>query len=159
MYSGYKDGRWSFFTDNTGADPYIEIPTDQYMAFIDRANNTGKIIQWNEETGEPFLVDPPPPTAAEAAEQRIAEIDQELTELDGKKARPTASITLAMAEGAAVNSRDAARLQQYEQQAEALRIERSELLERLNDDPQQDPEPELEPTAEPEPYVLNENDT
>ncbi len=58
-----------------------EIPDDEHMSIINKANSEGKLISADEE-GNPILVDPPPPTPEDVKNQRINELENYLSDTD-----------------------------------------------------------------------------
>jgi hypothetical protein len=160
IYTGKKDGNWGFYLEDrlisylprediiqwspseydeeyeavvkNLVNPCYELTPDEHNALLD-GQSIGKIIKWREDTGQPYLTDPPPPTSAEIAGRRMAEVDQELAGLDGKKLRPTASIARAMSAGLAVDPGDIERLERYEARSAELRAERLTLAAIVQD--------------------------
>lgn len=72
---------WGFDVFETTFESYIEVNDDEHFAFIEKANNEGKLIS-GDKNGNPILIDPPTPTEEEQARQRVAELERYLTQTD-----------------------------------------------------------------------------
>ena len=76
-----KNGNWGFFGFTEELDPFVELTEEEHKIFFSQ-EAVGKTIHWNEETGEPTLVDRPEPTEAEQAPYRIEELKAEIASRD-----------------------------------------------------------------------------
>ncbi|MBR1403473.1 MAG: hypothetical protein IJ558_04795 [Treponema sp.] len=83
MLAGTMDGEsWGFYFDDAKdkLKKYIEITREEHTALMDGQAH-GKVITFHEDK-KPTLEDPPPPTEAEIAEQKIRELKNYLSETD-----------------------------------------------------------------------------
>jgi hypothetical protein len=102
----------------------IDAPeTTVSEAEFEAAGGLARIIN-----GELVIGKTPEEAAAERAERRALEIDAELRGLDAKSARPARAVARAIAGGTPPNPADAAKLDEYETRADALRSEKNGLL-------------------------------
>ena len=97
------DGNWGFdFDDNAEKyEKYFALTQEEHIALMEGQFH-GKVITFHED-GKPTLEDPPPPTDAEVAEQKIRELKNYLSETD--------YIAAKIAEGVATKEEYAAVLQ------------------------------------------------
>ena len=97
------DGNWGFdFDDNAEKyEKYFALTREEHHALME-GQGRGKVITFHED-GKPTLEDPPPPTEAEVAEQKIRELKNYLSETD--------YIAAKIAEGVATKEEYAAVLQ------------------------------------------------
>lgn len=125
----------SFYSPKLGGipeDATIQVTFAERRALRSQCERENKIID-ADENGYPVAVVPPPPpeppapTEQELAEQRIAEIEQQLTANDLASVRPLR----AKLAGTATEADDA-RLAELEEQAQALRTELATLTAQLN---------------------------
>lgn len=82
LFGKIKDSdSWGFSVFADRFETYKEIPDDEHMSIINKANSEGKLISADEE-GNPILVDPPPTTPEEVKKQRINELENYLSQTD-----------------------------------------------------------------------------
>ena len=76
------DGGWGFDFDENAEkyEKYFVLTQEELVALMD-GQCTGKQITFHEDK-KPTLEDPPPPTEAEIAEQKIRELKNYLSETD-----------------------------------------------------------------------------
>lgn len=84
MYFGKIKGtenEWGFDVFETTFDTYIEVDDNEHMSIVQEANSKGKLIKGDKD-GNPILVDPPPPTEEEVAQNRLSELENYLEHTD-----------------------------------------------------------------------------
>ena len=137
MYSAQTGGLYRNDVHSIIPDDAVNITQEVHTALLS-AQSQGKMIQ-SDENGYPIAVEPPPPpetpapTEIELTQQRIAEIQQQLTTNDLASVRPLR----AKVAGTATEF-DETRLAELEAQAQALRTELATLntkLQELSDQP------------------------
>lgn len=75
------ENEWGFDVFKETFESCIEVNDDEHFAFIEKANNEGKLIS-GDKNGNPILVDFPKPTEEEQARQRISELELYLSQTD-----------------------------------------------------------------------------
>jgi hypothetical protein len=126
IYLAKKDGRVIYHTDLEamkdldGIQSPDMIVTDEEFA---AAGSLARIID-----GQIFLGKTDAEKAAEAAQQRVTEIDAELAAIDSRvgAGRAPRSLLLEYADAGGLGGTDIEKLQQAENEAQALRAERAE---------------------------------
>jgi hypothetical protein len=89
IFSGKTSAGWMFdITAGNMDPPTIKIYTESEYLYFLGGPPAGKQIYWREDTGEPYLADPLPPTGAELAEQARDKRDRLLADTVDKLNAP-----------------------------------------------------------------------
>jgi hypothetical protein len=85
LYCGKKGEIWGFFTNDHDVNPCYKQTEDEHISLVNNANETQKIIRFNQETGEPYLADPPPLSEPELAAHALTERNRIFAETVDRK--------------------------------------------------------------------------
>lgn len=124
MKTFYSPSTGGFYVDAVHAEypqDAVEITAEQYEALLEGESQGKRIAPPDADHAEPWLDDPPPPTATELINAKLAELQSYLASTD--------YIAIKIAEGAATKEEYADELAKRQETRERINELRAELTE------------------------------